>query len=275
MQNIPSEGSFQQSHNSKITLLKRFIIWVLLPIAFVTMLEIWLVGKESLGILHPASLAILAAIVLYIPIIVALKLNQGASVLSKFVKALIFTLIGYTVLIVVFFSAVAFYEHHLLKNLEPASGISKTLLGDNVYENKSLRYKISYPKDYVVFTKVDASKNTTIAPNSESTEVFVAKNNDILFCCEAVTLRFKAGMTTADLREALQRYITDSHYDMTDKIQPIIINGKSGFVINGSGSINSPYRIIVLSIGRTTPLLIEQGMADEQLNSIVEKISFE
>ncbi len=275
MENISPESSFQELSSSKMLLLKRFIIWIFLPILLVTVLETLLVGKESLGILHPVSLALLVLIVFYIPIIVAIKLKSGASSLGRFVNALIFTFIGYIVLILVFFSSAAYYEHHLLKKLEPVSGVSKTLLGYNVYENKSLRYKISYPSDYVAFTKVDAKKNTTVAPTSESSEVFVAKNNDILFCCEPVTLLLKAAGKATDLQEALKKYIADFHYDMPGKIEPIVINRKSGFVINGSGSINSPYRIIVISTGRTTPLLIEQGMPDEELNSIIEKISFE
>jgi hypothetical protein len=129
------------------------------------------------------------------------------------------------------------------------------------YTNSKLKFSFQYPSDHTAYNDIDQKKPALIPADSDSNKIYIASNEEMVFCCEPSTLSFSIEESDQAPRQKAEEYLAGWE---TEKpiIKDSMFAGLPAVEASGRGGYGPPHKLIITS--RMNSLLIIRQNADDQ-----------
>lgn len=143
------------------------------------------------------------------------------------------------------------------------------------YTNNKAGFSFKYPGDHTAYAGADQQKPALIPATPTSDTVNIAAKEDMVFCCEPVTLSFSVKATTKKPREWAEEYLKSipEWEQELPVVKDTTFAGKPAIEASGRGGYGPPHKLIVTSLNGSLLVIIQNGN-DSLLNEVLSTVKF-
>ena len=192
---------------------------------------------------------------------------------KKFPKwALILVIIG-AAWIILYFVAGYLVEKQVKKQLQNQHNFIVDKIDKfadwKTYRNEEYGFEIKYPADHTIYSMINTQTESLIPANSQSEKIAITEKENLLFCCEPVTLNLFIANENITSREWIDKnYTKYTNQKEIKSIKDIKFAETNATELIAGGNLGSTYRLLVISHGGYL-LVINQNSESKFLDQVL------
>ncbi|MDP2933789.1 MAG: hypothetical protein Q8N81_06720 [bacterium] len=182
---------------------------------------------------------------------------------------LVFLVIGISVWFILSKNKIA-ENKNLTQEIATTTPVSALEIANwKTYQNKKYGFEIKYPTDHTVYSKIDTQKESLVPADLQSEKIAIAEKENLLFCCEPITLDLFIANENITSREWIDKnYTKYTNQKEIKSIKDIKFAETNATELIAGGNLGSTYRLLVISHGGYL-LVINQNSESEFLDQVL------